>query len=56
MLISTLGKIIYYKGTFFKGSTKPQFTTQNRLEATAEKNFFDTRLHSMSSPFPIELQ
>jgi hypothetical protein len=31
-LIFTLGKVIYYKGTFLQGSTKPLFTTKNRLE------------------------
>jgi hypothetical protein len=29
-LISTLDKVIYYKGTFLQASTKPLFTTQNR--------------------------
>jgi hypothetical protein len=29
LLISTLDKVIYYKGTFLQGSTKPLFTTQN---------------------------
>jgi hypothetical protein len=33
-LISTLDKVIYQKGTFFQGSTKPLFTTQNRLETS----------------------
>jgi hypothetical protein len=32
LLISTLDKVIYYIGTFLLGSTKPLFTTQNRLE------------------------
>jgi hypothetical protein len=32
LLISTLDKVTYYKGTFLQGSTKPLFTTQNRLE------------------------
>jgi hypothetical protein len=31
-LISILDKVIYYKGTFLQGSTKPLFTSQNRLE------------------------
>jgi hypothetical protein len=31
-LISTLDKVIYLKGTFFQGSTKPLFTSQNRVE------------------------
>jgi hypothetical protein len=31
LLISTLDKVIYYIGTFLQGSTKPLFTTQNRL-------------------------
>jgi hypothetical protein len=46
MLISTLDKVIYYKGTFLQGSTKPLFTAQNRLE-TSWKNFalfFNMRL------------
>jgi hypothetical protein len=34
VLISTLDKVIYYKGTFLQGSTKPLFTTQNRLETS----------------------
>jgi hypothetical protein len=32
LLISTLDKVIYYIGTFLLGSTKPIFTTQNRVE------------------------
>jgi hypothetical protein len=35
--ISALDKVIYYKGTFVQGSTKPLFTTQNRLEASWNK-------------------
>jgi hypothetical protein len=31
-LISALEKVIYYIGTFLQGSTKPLFTTQNRVE------------------------
>jgi hypothetical protein len=31
-LISTLDKVIYYKGIFLQGSAKPLFTTQNRVE------------------------
>jgi hypothetical protein len=27
LLISTLDKVIYYKGTFLQDSTKPPFTT-----------------------------
>jgi hypothetical protein len=34
LLISTLDKVIYYIGTFLQGSTKPLFTTQNRLETS----------------------
>jgi hypothetical protein len=34
LLISTLDKVIYYKGTFLQGSTKPLFTTQNTLETS----------------------
>jgi hypothetical protein len=33
-LIPTLDKVIYYEGTFLQGSTKPLFTTQNRLETS----------------------
>jgi hypothetical protein len=33
-LISTLDKVFYYKGTFLQGSTKPLFSTQNRLETS----------------------
>jgi hypothetical protein len=32
LLISTLDKVIYYIGTFLLGSTKPLFTTHNRVE------------------------
>jgi hypothetical protein len=32
LLISTLDKVIYYKGAFLQGSTKPRFKTQDRLE------------------------
>jgi hypothetical protein len=32
LLISTLDKAIYYIGTFLQGSTKPLFTSQNRVE------------------------
>jgi hypothetical protein len=31
-LISTLDKVIYFKGTIFQGCTKPLFTSQNRVE------------------------
>jgi hypothetical protein len=31
-LISTLDKVIYFKGTIFQQSTKPLFTAQNRVE------------------------
>jgi hypothetical protein len=31
--ISTLDKVIYYIGAFLQGSTKPFFTSQNRVEA-----------------------
>jgi hypothetical protein len=31
-LISTLDKAIYFKGTIFQRSTKPLFTSQNRVE------------------------
>jgi hypothetical protein len=45
LLISTLDKVIYYKGTFLQGSTKPHFTIQKRLE-TSWKNcpFFNMLL------------
>jgi hypothetical protein len=33
-LISTLDKVIYYKGKFLQDSTKPLLTTQNRLETS----------------------
>jgi hypothetical protein len=33
-LISTLDKVIYYKGAFSQDSTKSLFTTQNRLETS----------------------
>jgi hypothetical protein len=31
-LISTLDKVIYFKGTMFQRSTKPLFASQNRVE------------------------
>jgi hypothetical protein len=31
-LISALDKAIYFKGTIFQQSTKPIFTSQNRVE------------------------
>jgi hypothetical protein len=31
-LITTLDKVIYFKGTFFHGPTKPLFTSQNWVE------------------------
>jgi hypothetical protein len=31
-LISTLDKVIYFTGTIFRLSTKPLFTSQNRVE------------------------
>jgi hypothetical protein len=34
LLISTLDKVIYYIETFLKGSTKPLFTSQNRVETS----------------------
>jgi hypothetical protein len=34
LLISTLDKVIYFIGTFLKGSTKPLFTSQNRVETS----------------------
>jgi hypothetical protein len=34
LLISTLGKVVYYIGTFLQGSTKPLFTAQNRVETS----------------------
>jgi hypothetical protein len=51
LLISTLDKEIYYVGTFLQGSTKPLFTTQNRVEI-AEKNrpFFQHASSSSVAP------
>jgi hypothetical protein len=37
LLICSLDKVIYYTGTFVQGSTKPLFTTQNRLEISLIK-------------------
>jgi hypothetical protein len=34
VLISTLDKVFYYVGTFLQGSTKPLFTSQNRVETS----------------------
>jgi hypothetical protein len=34
LLISTLDKVIYYKGTFLQGLTKPHFKTKNRVETS----------------------
>jgi hypothetical protein len=36
-LISTLDKVIYFKGAFFQRSTKPLFTSQNRVEISRKK-------------------
>jgi uncharacterized protein YlzI (FlbEa/FlbD family) len=33
-LISTLDKVIYFRGTIFLLSTKPLFTSQNRVETS----------------------
>jgi hypothetical protein len=33
-LISILDKVIYFKGAIFQGSTKPLFTSQNRVEVS----------------------
>jgi hypothetical protein len=35
--ISTLDKVIYFKGTIFQRSTKPLFTSQNRVEISWKK-------------------
>jgi hypothetical protein len=37
LLISTLDKVIYHKGTFLHDSVKPLLTTQNRLEASKKQ-------------------
>jgi hypothetical protein len=44
LLISTIDKVVYYKGTFLQGSSKPRFTTQNRSETSLKKfaRFFST--------------
>jgi hypothetical protein len=34
LLISTLDQVIYYIGTVLQGSTKPLFTSQNRVETS----------------------
>jgi hypothetical protein len=34
LLISTLDMVIYYIGTFLQGSTKPLFSSQNRVETS----------------------
>jgi hypothetical protein len=49
LLISTLDKVIYYIGTFLQGSTKPLFTTKNRVEISWKKfaRFFQ-HAHSIS--------
>jgi hypothetical protein len=39
-LISTLDKVIYFKGTIFLRSTKPLFTAQNRVETSWKKCVF----------------
>jgi hypothetical protein len=33
-LIATLDNVIYFNGTIFQRSTKPLFTSQNRVEAS----------------------
>jgi hypothetical protein len=46
LLISTLDKVIYYIGTIFLQSTKPLFTSQNRVETSWKKFaiFFSMRV------------
>jgi hypothetical protein len=39
LLISTLDKVISYTGTILLGSTKPHFTTQNRVEISQKSPF-----------------
>jgi hypothetical protein len=34
LLISIQDKVIYYIGTFLRGSTKPLFTSQNRVQTS----------------------
>jgi hypothetical protein len=34
LLISTLDKVIYHKGTFLQGTTKLLFAKQNRLDTS----------------------
>jgi hypothetical protein len=37
-LISALDKVIYFKGTMFQRSTKPLFTSQNRVEISRKNS------------------
>jgi hypothetical protein len=34
LLTSTLDKVLYYNGAFLQGSSKPLFTSQNRVETS----------------------
>jgi hypothetical protein len=45
LLFSTLDNVIYYNGTFFLQSTKPLFTSQNRVETI----FFNMRILDLDS-------
>jgi hypothetical protein len=49
LLFSTLDNVIYYNGTIFLQSTKPLFTSQNRVETSWKKfaHFFQ-HAHSRS--------
>jgi hypothetical protein len=49
-LISTLDKVIYFKGTIFQWSTKPLFTSQNRVEISWNKilPFFNNASSSLA--------
>jgi hypothetical protein len=52
-LISIADKVIYFKGTIFLRSTKPLFTSQNRV-GTSKKNspiFFNMRLPDLRFPW-----
>jgi hypothetical protein len=49
-LIYTLDKVIYFKGTIFQWSTKPLFTSQNRVEISSKNYPFFKHASSSVAP------
>jgi hypothetical protein len=55
-LISTLDKVIYFKGTIFQRSTKPLYTSQNRVEISGKNSpFFQTSFFRRSPKISMAL-